>query len=271
MFRRLPLALIAASVLAAVSLQGCAEEAGSRLIPVNGHALEVRTLGAGRPALVMISGLGDGMDTFASVARDLSSHGSVIIYDRPGYGGSENTATAHDADAAVSDLDALLTRSGVAGPYILLGHSLGGLYAEAYASRYPEKVAGLILEESRPATFTDQCEAQHLSMCKPPALMGITMGPGARAELASLDAVMTQVQSMKPIAGKPVLVLSRPTGGKPMDQLWAKGQADLAARYPGSRHLTAPGGGHHIHTDQKAWFEKAVTEFLSQTGRSDPL
>ncbi|MDZ4052746.1 MAG: alpha/beta hydrolase, partial [Phenylobacterium sp.] len=149
------------------------------------------------------------------------------------------------------------------GPYILAGHSIGGLYAEYFAAHHPDAVAGLILEESRPAGFTARCRAAGLSMCvATPAMM--TFAPqGAQAEVAALEATVAQVDALAPATGKPVLVLSRAPGPKPFDSLWTQAQSDLAARYPGALHRTAPAGGHYVHRDQRAWFVGEVTAFLA--------
>ena len=106
-----------------------------------------RVLGSGRPAVVMISGLGDGMATFDDVAAELAKTRMVIVYDRAGYGGSERANGPRDAVAAARELSGLLAQSGVAGPFVVSGHSLGGLFAEYYAATHPEQVAGLILED----------------------------------------------------------------------------------------------------------------------------
>jgi pimeloyl-ACP methyl ester carboxylesterase len=91
------------------------------------------------------------------------------------------------------------------------------------------------------------------------------MGHGAQADVAAFDAVMDQVAATPPLTSKPVLVLSRPAaaGAKPIDMLWAQAQADLAARYPGSHHLTAPAGGHDMHHDERDWFLATVRDFLA--------
>lgn len=255
---------ILAAALAAGALFGTgASAAPAAVVQADGHAVAYQVQGQGRPVLVLISGLGDGMASFREVAPDLAAHGTVILYDRAGYGGSGAPAGPRDAEAVDRELDALLAASGVPSPYVLAGHSIGGLYAEYFAARHPDKVAGLILDESRPAGFTDRCQAAGLSMCvATPAMM--TFAPqGAQAEVAALDAAVAQVEALAPVPGKPVLVLSRAPGAKPMDRLWTQAQSDLAARYPGALHRTAPAGGHYVHRDQRAWFVDEVTAFLA--------
>lgn len=266
MFLRRVLSLALTACVAFFAGPSLAADAGSQSAMVNGHPIAWTFLGSGRPVLVMVSGLGNGKETFAKVAPLLAKHGTVIVYDRPGYGESPAAPSPRDAEAAASDLDALLAQTGIKGPYVVLGHSLGGLYAEAFAGRHPDKVAGLILEESRPAKFTAQCEALKAGMCTPPKALGLLMPAGGKAEMASLDAVMTQVQAKSFTDRKPVLVLSRPTADNPMDRLWRQAQGELADSYVGGKHLTAPAGGHYIHVDQQAWFLQAVTDFMGQVG-----
>jgi len=237
-----------------------------RTIAVDGHRVAVRVVGHGRPAIVLISGLGDGMATFQAVARDLGRTHTVLIYDRAGYGGSDPGSGPRDASAAERELSGVLSQSGVAGPFILLGHSLGGLFAEYYAAKHPHQVSGLILEDSRPADFTRRCAiALGASKCLPPAWSVWLMPKGARDEVAALEQVVTQVEGSAPLRGKPVLVLSRAAAkSSPFVALWIQAQEDLAARYPGSRHVTAEAGGHYIHRDQRDWFLVSVRAFLKE-------
>lgn len=223
-----------------------------------------RVLGAGKPVIVMISGLGDGMATFNSVASDLAESATVIIYDRAGYGASEAVSGPKDAVAAEVELSRLLSQSGIAGPYVLVGHSLGGLFAEYYAAKHPERISALILEDSRPAHYADACEAAGLSVCTPTPAMVVSAPAGARAEVEGMAAAVAHIEATRPFIEKPVLILSRPMApaATPTDALWAKEQKDLAARYPGSQHLVAPGGGHYIHLTQRAWFVSVVQGFL---------
>lgn len=225
-----------------------------------------RVLGTGKPVIVMISGLGDGMATFNSVASDLAESATVIIYDRAGYGASEAVSGPKDAVAAETELSRLLSQSGVTGPYVLVGHSLGGLFAEYYAVKHPDQIAALVLEESRPASFSRVCEAAGLAMCTPTPAMVKSAPAGVQAEVEGLLDTQTQVETAGSVSGKPVLILSRPTAAdaKPMDALWAMAQRDLAARYPDSQHLIAPGGGHYVHVTQRAWFVGAIQEFLKR-------
>lgn len=236
-----------------------------RIARIEGRAVAYRVLGQGAPTIVLISGLGDGMASFDGVATELARTATVIVYDRAGYGGSDPATGPRDAREVDRELFALLKASGVTGPYILAGHSLGGLYAEYSAARHPGEVVGLILEESRPADFTDRCQAAGLSRCVVTPAMARFLPGGAQAEVAALDETLAQVAAQPRRSDLPVLVLSRPSKGRAgsFAALWTAAQADLAAGYAGSRHLTAPAGGHSVHRDQRDWFIAAVRGFVA--------
>jgi pimeloyl-ACP methyl ester carboxylesterase len=237
-----------------------------RFADAGGHRIAYRVLGAGRPAIVMIAGLGDGMATFRDVAPELTTTATVILYDRAGYGASSAVTGVRDAAAAERELSALLEQSGVDGPYVLVGHSLGGLYAEYFAARHPDQVSGIVLEESRPADFTRRCEDAGISSCTLPASLAWTLPEGGQAELAALPLTVGEVERLLTAHRTPMLILSRPMPLDPsaFDVLWSACQRDLAARYPGARQLIAEGSGHYIHLDQRAWFAKTVRAFIEE-------
>jgi pimeloyl-ACP methyl ester carboxylesterase len=237
----------------------------SRFADIDGHRIAYRVLGAGKPTIVMISGLGDGMATFRDVAPELAATATVILYDRAGYGNSDASTGPRDAEAAARELSAVLEQSGACGPYVLVGHSLGGLYAEYFAAQHPGQVLGVILEESRPADFTRRCENAGISPCTLPASMAWTLPEGGRAELAALPTTVDEVERIGTTHGRPVLVLSHPLPANPsaFDVLWSTAQRDLTARYSGARQRVADGGGHYIHVDRRAWFVEVVRAFIS--------
>lgn len=266
---RLSAPLAAALLLGAGA--GHAESGDSRTAQVEGRKVAYQVLGHDRPALVLISGLGDGMTSFKAVAPDLAKSATVILYDRAGYGDSGPADGPRDAAAVDGELLGVLQASGVPGPYVIAGHSLGGLYAEYFAAHHPDLTAALILEESRPADFTRRCEAARIGLCAPPPALARLMPKAAQAEIAALDATTAEVADLTPARTLPVLVLSRflPRNARPFDALWAQAQDDLAARY-GAQHLTAPAGGHYVHKDQRDWFVAQAAAFLARVNRSAP-
>ena len=97
------------------------------------------------PVVFLQSGLGDGKDTWNKLIPDLARDHTVFAYDRPGYGAARPTDGPRDPCTIAQEAHALLGSKGAPPPYILVGHSLGGLYQYAFAKLYPDEVAGLVL------------------------------------------------------------------------------------------------------------------------------
>ncbi len=124
---------------------------GGRMIDVGGHRLYIRTSGTGTPAVLMEPGLGNSTSLYGWLEQGIASFTTYCVYDRAGLGRSEESGQARDASAMVQQLHVLLGKAGVPGPYILMGHSAGGLLIRLFASSYPEEVAGLVfLDSSHP-------------------------------------------------------------------------------------------------------------------------
>jgi pimeloyl-ACP methyl ester carboxylesterase len=108
------------------------------------------------------AGLGDFSANWVRVQRQVSGTTRVCAYDRAGMGWSEMGPEPRDAKQITSELHTLLSKAGIDGPYVLVGHSLGGLSMQTYAARYPEEVAGVSLVDSstEPDQFSHQPKAR---------------------------------------------------------------------------------------------------------------
>jgi len=121
---------------------------------VGGHRLYLDCRGQGSPTVVLDNGLGEVAASWARIVADVDTTTRVCAYDRAGQGWSDDAA-AQDGVAAARDLHTLLSVAGEHGPYLLVGHSIGGTYALTYAARYPQQVAGMVLlDSSSPEQFT---------------------------------------------------------------------------------------------------------------------
>jgi pimeloyl-ACP methyl ester carboxylesterase len=126
-----------------------------QLIDVGGHRLHLNCTGSGGPTVVLEPGAGEMSSNLGWITPAVARKTRVCAYDRAGRGWSEPADTPQDATQIATDLHTLLQRAHVPGPYVLAGHSFGGLYVLTFAARYPNEVAGMVLVDSTaPASAT---------------------------------------------------------------------------------------------------------------------
>jgi pimeloyl-ACP methyl ester carboxylesterase len=114
-------------------------------VPSEGGTLRMRTAGAGTPTVVFESGSGWAGDYWGPLLDELADSATVVSYDRAGLGASTAKPTSLRPTAVAGRLREALETSGFAPPYVLVGHSLGGLHVRAFAYQWPEEVLGLVL------------------------------------------------------------------------------------------------------------------------------
>ncbi|MEY2633813.1 MAG: hypothetical protein RIR00_2467 [Pseudomonadota bacterium] len=131
-----PATLLAATTLL---LAGCASSTSPQ------DARPYTLSGQGKPVVVLQSGLGDDRHSWQSLVPTLAQHYTVFAYDRPGSGAQPLPDGPRDPCTIASELRATLREAGLTPPYLLVGHSLGGLYQYTYASLFPQDVAGFVL------------------------------------------------------------------------------------------------------------------------------
>ena len=112
-----------------------------------GRRMNIVCLGHGSPTVVFEYGLGGNLLNWEKVAGPVSELTTACFYDRAGYGDSDASPRAITAENVTDDLYWLLEKADVQKPFVLVGHSLGGLFATLYADRFPSQVAGLVLIE----------------------------------------------------------------------------------------------------------------------------
>jgi pimeloyl-ACP methyl ester carboxylesterase len=125
------------------------------MVDVGEHRLHMNCIGQGSPTVVLDAGWGYTSVEWSGWAQpEVAKQTRVCAYDRAGMGWSEPEPGAPNATQTTAELHALLREADEQGPYVLVGHSLAGLYSRIYAERYPEEVAGMVLvNSSHPAQF----------------------------------------------------------------------------------------------------------------------
>jgi pimeloyl-ACP methyl ester carboxylesterase len=146
-------ALIAAAALAlegaALRRDAAAHPAPGRLVEVDGAAMHLDCRGLGSPTVLLEAGMGGDSSSWAWVQDEVAQHTRVCAYDRPGYGWSEATAAQRDPESVAAVAARLLDRAGEHGPYVAVGHSLGGHYVRSLAATRPDTVAAVALVDGR--------------------------------------------------------------------------------------------------------------------------
>ena len=215
---------------------------------------KVRIDGRGPLTVVFEAGLGDTLDTWANVQPLIAdSCARTIAYTRAGYPGSDPASGPRDAATIVAELRWELKRRGIQPPYVLVGHSLGGLHMQYFARQYPDEIDGLLLVDS---THWNQ----HLDL-RPDASDAF----GRRSTVIFLPWIMQreligstsageQVNASPHANGLPTIVLSRTRalhGETPTAQALAEElQDEIAAAFPAARHVRVDDSGHYIQRDR---------------------
>lgn len=132
------------------------------LVNVDGHKIHLYCMGHGAPTVVLESALGGPTILWGNVQPKLAESVRVCSYDRDGIGWSEESGQPRTAELFAKDLHAVLAGSGETGPYVLVGHSLGGMLALNFARLYPNDIAGMVLlDPVHPSQFAEGAEQWH--------------------------------------------------------------------------------------------------------------
>lgn len=118
------------------------------LVDVGGHRLHIHCTGTGSPTVVIEAGLGDWSTGWGFVQPEVAKTTRVCTYDRAGWGWSEAGPLPRDAAHFAEELHTLLKNANIPGPYVMVGHSLGGLTVRVFVHDYASEVAGVVLIDS---------------------------------------------------------------------------------------------------------------------------
>jgi pimeloyl-ACP methyl ester carboxylesterase len=123
------------------------------MISIGSHQLETRQQGEALPVVVFDTGLGDSLDRLIPLQERIAGVTRVFTYNRAGYGRSEPGPLPRDSGREAYELRAVLESTALPPPYVLVGHSLGALNVQVFASRHPDLVAGIVLLDPPPLSF----------------------------------------------------------------------------------------------------------------------
>ncbi len=270
-----------------------AHPAQGQLIDVGGHSMYLHCTGSGSPTVVLEPGAGLMSSDLGWIAPAVASDTRVCVYDRAGRGWSDPTDIPEDGAQTATDLHTLLERGNESGPYVLAGHSFGGLYALTFAGQYPEEVAGLVLVDSTaPAAEPEPNTAQPTGAGSDDTANRVSalVAGLARLGLGRLIGVETpshfrssideyiqagssaqQAAALTDFTDKPLAVLTAGTGSLPG---WGASQEALASLSTNSVHRVIDGSTHEsliFDQDDAAAAARGILEVVSAVRTATPL
>ena len=269
-----------------------------RLVDIGGYRLHIYCVGEGVPSIIFDSGVGGFSLEWSRVQNVLARRTRVCSYDRAGYGWSDLGPLPRTSERITRELHTLLERAGVAGPYIIAGHSFGGYNAQLFARNYPDQTAGLVLIDS---SHPEQIE--RLPGPEPGTIKRVRPGSNSyvvswyfphpnfpdenalmaqrimqswqhkmtwREEMTVFSVSAKQVKASRPMPEVPVLVLTRGRSfwpgyskGDETERVWMELQDELSQLGANPVHLIAERSGHVIHLDQPGIVITALQTMLN--------
>jgi pimeloyl-ACP methyl ester carboxylesterase len=273
-------------------------EFARRVAITGGRRIYLECRGTGSPTVVLEAGTGDRSDVWSTppsgpgppVLPSVAKFTRVCAYDRPGtYASPEDVsrsdpvAMPRSARDIVRDLRSLL-RAHVPGPYVLAGHSFGGMVARLYATTYPRRIAGLVSIDAQNEDFA----AADKRLLTPEQYSAAVLNPTPpfegypaieRLNLEVSAAEMRQAQADTPLRRMPLVVISHsrtlpnPFGLPPdwpvaaLDQAFQDSQDALADLVPGARHVIAARSTHYIQLDQPKLVTREIRHVVREARR----
>jgi pimeloyl-ACP methyl ester carboxylesterase len=275
------------------------------MVDVGGHRLHINCMGSGEPTVVIEAGWGDWSETWGPVQQDVAKTTRVCTYDRAGMGWSEPGPLPRDAAQIAKELETLLHNANIPGPYVVVGHSLGGLPVRVFAHEYPAEVAGVVLIESMsPRQFSQPAGAAEASQPNPGSHATSLPSDLARAGLVrllakplgiagyvpqhegayysrfvrpehiqayldegrGLPASALQARAVTDLGSVPLIVLTSRQNDVPRG--WQAMQSELVQLSTNSQQLFAEKSGHNIELEEPEAAVAAIDRMVLQVRAS---
>jgi pimeloyl-ACP methyl ester carboxylesterase len=279
-----------------------------QLVDVGGYKMHIDCIGQGSPTVILDSGLGDSYISWHKVQPQIAQFVRVCSYDRAGLGYSDSGPHPRTSKDIAGELRTLLHNAGIAPPYILVGHSMGGYDVRLYASLYRGEVAGMVLVDSShpeqrkrlPPALNDLDaswlrEQELLEFTLPfgiPRLLGFCdtdvkaraaecnfhSAREAVAEMKTFPVSAAQTAATGSLGNMPLAVISHDPDKpqpdlpedlvKPINSAWQQMQEELSHLSTAGTHVIARNSGHYIQIDRPEVVIEAVRTVVDQARQS---
>jgi pimeloyl-ACP methyl ester carboxylesterase len=202
-----------------------------------------------KPTVVMDAGYGDYSKAWKDIAPEIAEFTEVVLYDRAGLGNSEKSSAPRTSDHMVDELKEMLTNMHIQPPYLLVGHSFGGVNLRLFATEYPKEVSGLILVDSTPEEYKERFLPT----------MSVDFQKAYKEQFVyegNYDEFMESLKLLKKTRKQldiPLIVISagKKAHYSPNSQeLWNNMQKELLTLSSNSQYIAAENSAHYIQYDE---------------------
>lgn len=247
-----------------------------RFVSIGFQTMYIDCMGNKSPTVLIDVGIAGSSASWYKIAQTLSNDVRVCLYDRAGYGWSDPGRGERTTATIAHELNLLINKAEIPGPFVLVGHSFGGFTARYLAAKFPKNVVGLVLVDSSHPEQIYRLSALDKVKQKPLVTGRKNLAPEDFSEFerkwyflnSSRKATLAQMGELKyfkesayqvkhsgPIKDIPVAVLSRGIGQLPeldgvsLENEWQDMQKDLLKLSRNSWHLIVADSGHEIHKE----------------------
>ncbi|EFH84620.1 alpha/beta fold hydrolase [Ktedonobacter racemifer] len=255
------------------------------LVDVGGYRLAAFCAGTESPTVVLDAGMGDISEVWHQIQEAVSQFTCVCSYDRAGRGQSDPGPLPRTSQTVVNELHTLLTRIGLPGPYVLVGHSFGGFNVRLYAHQYPDDVGGIILVDSAHpdldlvALLPPEASDENKRIREVRTVLRQETQETANPEGIDPVASAALVCAIPSLGAVPLVVLTHTSEvwiemlmtefpGFPrelatrLEQAWQEGQRHLLLLSSQSVQMVAQHSGHYIHHEEPELVVHAIRQVV---------
>jgi len=256
---------------------------------VGDHELFYRSSGTGLPTVVVEAGFrvpGATSGTWRAVEEGVQESTRIVVYDRAMLGMSYGQIPVRTAADVAADLHTLLQNAHIAGPLVLVGHSMGGLYVRTYVAAYPDEVVGVVLVDATPPDYLSLLEAAlpPQSSDEAPALSNLRRAEelfwnstsGVQGEHLNIAASAAQAAKVTTLGDLPLVVISRsPTTGQAywstspdlnatVEAAWQRWQVQQSKLSTNGSLVVATKAGHNDNQDEPQLVIDAILKVVEE-------
>jgi pimeloyl-ACP methyl ester carboxylesterase len=230
--------------------------------------LEYARSGEGSPCIVLFNGAGMTLEGWHALHPRIEELGTVIAWNRFGVEGSDAPRKPQSGALVIAAVRELLSYVAAEPPYVLVGHSIGGLYANLFARLHPAEVAGvLLLEATHPCdaqpSLVDETQVER-SLAKVQQLPASVFSDNLHSEVQALDRIASEIDAAGPFPPVPLVVVSSASSRRMAHQ------RELATLSPPSmtEHILAQHSGHFPQLSEPELVLDALERLVRRSRRA---